>query len=166
LIDLTKAPLTIDETATRLYATTPGTAGISEDGGNMAAYYLLLHCLVSMFGASFSAVARTAMALASAGNATAPSSWEIPAVLLMVVTVVLWLAAVWQSSGGQGSEEAKSGSRFVVALCLGWLALSCSERSWSRSSCIRYIRSGISSYVCRLRRFSPRPDWSRCVEAE
>jgi len=52
LADLTRAHLMIDEAKTRLFATTPGLAGVGEDGGNMAAYYLLVHVLVQVFGSS------------------------------------------------------------------------------------------------------------------
>lgn len=45
-------PLAIDGAATRLFVTTPGVAGISEDGGNMALYYLLMHFVVRAFGTS------------------------------------------------------------------------------------------------------------------
>ncbi|HEV2360745.1 MAG TPA: hypothetical protein VGS21_03480, partial [Acidimicrobiales bacterium] len=46
------AHLSTDGAATRLFALTPGFAGMSEDGGNMALYYLLVHVLVDRFGAA------------------------------------------------------------------------------------------------------------------
>ena len=49
---LTHGHLSIDEAKTRLFATAPGLSGLGEDGGNMAAYYLLTHVLVHAFGSS------------------------------------------------------------------------------------------------------------------
>jgi mannosyltransferase len=52
LPNLTAHALTVDGGDSLRYATTPGVAGISENGGDMALYYLLLKVLTEVFGAS------------------------------------------------------------------------------------------------------------------
>jgi mannosyltransferase len=49
---LTAHPLGPDGAASLRYATTPGVAGISENGGDMALYYLCLKVLAEIFGVS------------------------------------------------------------------------------------------------------------------
>jgi len=68
-----------DEAATVVFASVPRFAGLTEDGGNMTAYYLLIHVIIHLFGAS-----RVALRLPSVIAGAATVHWWRPLVTAFV----------------------------------------------------------------------------------
>ncbi|HLN06236.1 MAG TPA: glycosyltransferase family 39 protein [Acidimicrobiales bacterium] len=124
LIGLSADRLSGDEAATVVFASVPRFAGLTEDGGNMTAYYLLIHVIIHLFGAS-----RVALRLPSviAGAATVPLvaalGHRIRGARVGLVAAALFTISLPLVTWQQVARGYTPGMFLATASVLAWLLL-------------------------------------------